>query len=60
MINMARDVDTVNRDLAKKKRLAKETRKIRRIPAFVISRTKRKVTHNRINRNWRQNKLKKM
>lgn len=43
--------------LNKKLRLSKEKRKIRRIPAFVMIRTGRKVTHNRRNRNWRTDKL---
>ena len=43
--------------LAKKKRLAKENRKTRRMPAFVMIRTKRKVMHNRRTRNWRTDKL---
>ncbi len=44
--------------LTKKMRLAKENRKIKRIPQFVIIRTKRKVSHNKRSRNWRYNKLK--
>jgi ribosomal protein L39E len=43
--------------LRKKMRLSKESRKIRRIPAFVIVRTRRRVSHNRRNRNWRTDKL---
>ncbi len=43
--------------LAKKTRLAKAKRKIRRIPAFVMIRTKRKVTSNRRRRDWRTAKL---
>lgn len=43
--------------LAKKKRLAKAGREIRRIPAFVMIRTRRKVTYNRRRRNWRSEKL---
>ena len=43
--------------LTKKKRLAKATRNIKRIPAFVIIRTKRKVSHNRRRRDWRTDKL---
>ncbi|MFH0737538.1 MAG: 50S ribosomal protein L39e [Candidatus Micrarchaeota archaeon] len=43
--------------LAKKMKLAKEARKIRRIPAFVIIRTKRKVSFNRRRRDWRTDKL---
>jgi large subunit ribosomal protein L39e len=43
--------------LPKKMRLAKATRKVRRIPAFVIIRTKRKVSFNRRRRDWRTDKL---
>lgn len=46
-----------SKELKKKMRLAKENRKIRRIPAFVIIRTKRKVTFNRRRRDWRTDKL---
>ncbi len=45
------------RGLTKKKRLAKEARKIKRIPAFVIVRTKRRVGFNRRRRDWRTDKL---
>ena len=41
----------------KKKKLAKAKRKIKRIPAFVMIRTKRKVTQNRRRRDWRTDKL---
>jgi len=41
----------------KKKKLAKATRKNKRIPAFVMIRTKRKVTQNRYKRDWRTDKL---
>lgn len=43
--------------LHKKKRLARANRKCRRIPAFVMVRTKRKVTQNRYRRDWRTDKL---
>ena len=43
--------------MTKKLRLAKAARKIRRIPAFVIMRTKRKVSFNRRRRDWRTDKL---
>lgn len=46
-----------SKDLRRKKRLAKATRKSRRMPAFVIIRTKRKVTQNRYRRDWRTDKL---
>jgi len=45
------------RSLTKKKQLAKANRKIKRIPAFVIARTKRKVSNNRYRRDWRTDKL---
>lgn len=41
----------------KKKRLSKAARKNRRIPAFAIIRTKRKVSSNRYRREWRTDKL---
>ena len=41
----------------KKKRLTKAKRKNRRIPAFAIIRTKRKVSSNRYRREWRTDKL---
>jgi len=43
--------------LAKKLKLGKANREIRRIPAFVMVRTKRKVTVNRRRRDWRTDKL---
>jgi large subunit ribosomal protein L39e len=45
------------KSLAKKKRLVKAARKNRRIPAFIIARTKRKVSQNKFRRNWRREKL---
>ncbi len=45
------------RNVKKKMRLASEARKIKRIPAFVIVRTKRKVSYNRRRRDWRTDKL---
>jgi large subunit ribosomal protein L39e len=45
------------KSLAKKIRLAKACRKTRRLPAFVMVRTKRKVTQNRSRRAWRTDKL---
>ncbi len=45
------------RGLAKKLKLAKTKRKIKRIPAFVMIRTKRRVTFNRRRRDWRTDKL---
>ena len=41
----------------KKMRLAKAKRKVKRVPAFVMIRTKRKVSQNRNTRNWRTDKL---
>ncbi|MBI5223611.1 50S ribosomal protein L39e [Candidatus Micrarchaeota archaeon] len=41
----------------KKMKLVKATRQNRRIPAFVIGRTKGAVSYNRKNRNWRYDKL---
>ncbi|MBD3210599.1 50S ribosomal protein L39e [Candidatus Micrarchaeota archaeon] len=45
------------KNLKKKLKLAKENRKIRRIPAFVMLRTRRRVTYNRRTRDWRTDKL---
>jgi len=45
------------RELGKKLKLAKANREIKRIPAFVIARTKGRVTHNRRRRSWRTDKL---
>ena len=45
------------RGLAKKLKLAKAKRKIKRIPAFVMIRTKRRVSFNRRRRDWRTDKL---
>ncbi len=41
----------------KKMKLAKATRQTKRIPAFVIVRTKRRVSFNRRRRDWRTDKL---
>ncbi len=46
-----------SKGLAKKMKLAKASRQIKRIPAFVMIRTKRKVTFNRRRRDWRTDKL---
>lgn len=46
-----------SKGLEKKKKLAKEKRKTKRLPAFVIIRTKRKVMQNRRRRDWRTDKL---
>ncbi len=45
------------KSLSKKKRLGKAIRKNRRIPMFVVIRTKRKVSQNRNRRDWRTDKL---
>jgi large subunit ribosomal protein L39e len=45
------------KELAKKMKLAKAARKIKRIPPFVMIRTKRRVTFNRRKRDWRTDKL---
>lgn len=46
-----------SKGLDKKKKLAKAKKKIKRIPAFVMVRTNRKVTQNRRRRDWRTDKL---
>ena len=43
--------------LSKKLKLAKAGRQIKRMPAFVVIRTKRRVSHNRRRRDWRTDKL---
>lgn len=43
---------------ARKVKLGKAARQNRRIPIFVAAKTKRKVTQNRMQRNWRREKLK--
>ncbi len=45
------------KSLTKKKRLGVAAKKIRRMPMFVVVRTKRKVSHNRNTRKWRTDKL---
>ncbi|MEW6528754.1 MAG: 50S ribosomal protein L39e [Candidatus Micrarchaeota archaeon] len=42
----------------KKRRLGKASMQNRRLPMFVVIRTKRKITQNPIRRSWRANKLK--
>lgn len=46
-----------NKSPEKKRLLAKAARQNRRIPLFVIARTKRRVTRNRRARNWRGRKM---
>lgn len=41
-----------------KSRLGKKLKQNRRIPIFVVAKTKRRVTTNRKRRNWRTKKLK--
>ncbi|MGI0100206.1 MAG: 50S ribosomal protein L39e [Candidatus Micrarchaeaceae archaeon] len=41
----------------KKKRLGKKLKQVRRLPLLATLRTHRRVQHNRMNRNWRSNKL---
>lgn len=48
----------MKKSYARKRRLAKATRQNRRLPVFVIVRTKRKITQNSRRRNWRTAKLK--
>ena len=43
---------------ARKVKLGKAARQNRRIPIFVAAKTKRNVTQNRMQRNWRREKLK--
>jgi len=43
--------------LERKKRLVKAANRNRRIPLFVVAKTKRKVTVNPLQRNWRHSKL---
>lgn len=43
----------------KKSRLGKKNRQNRRVPTFVMIRTKRKVQNNPRSRNWRTDKIKK-
>jgi len=45
------------KDLAKKMKLAKANRQIKRLPAFVMIRTNRRVSFNRRRRDWRTDKL---
>ncbi len=45
------------KSLQKKKILAKAARKNRRIPAFVMLKTARKVSYNPYRRDWRTDKL---
>ena len=44
--------------VAKKLRLAKKTKQNRPLPAWVILKTRRRVTHNPVRRFWRRQKIK--
>ena len=46
-----------NKSEIKKKRLGKALRQNKRIPVFVAVKTKRRITQNRMQRNWRTQKL---
>ena len=46
-----------NKSRVKKSVLVKANRQNRRIPLFVVAKTKRKVAFNRMRRNWRSQKL---
>lgn len=43
--------------LAVKMRLNRERRKNRRIPNFIVAKTKRKVAYNKSRRSWRTDKI---
>lgn len=47
-----------NKSAMRKRRLGKAAKQNRRMPLFVVARTKRRVTVNRMQRNWRREKLK--
>lgn len=47
-----------NKSVLRKRRLLKAKRQNRRMPLFVVAKTKRKVSYNRSIRNWRSKKLK--
>ncbi|NPA84593.1 MAG: 50S ribosomal protein L39e [Crenarchaeota archaeon] len=44
--------------VARKLRLAKKTKQIRALPAWVILKTRRRVTRNPVVRHWRRQKIK--
>ena len=46
-----------NKSANRKKKLGKAMRQNRRVPLFVAAKTKRRVTQNRMQRNWRHAKL---
>jgi len=46
-----------NKSAMMKVRLGKKARQNRRVPLFVAAKTKRRVTTNRMQRNWRRQKL---
>ena len=47
-----------NKPFAKKLRLLRATKSNRRVPAWVVQRTKRNFTRHPKRRSWRKNKLK--
>ena len=47
-----------NKPAAKKIRLLKKVKSNRRVPAWVMQRTRRRFTHHPKRRSWRRNKLK--
>ncbi len=49
---------SVPKSLKKKLMLGKARRKNRRLPVFVIAKTKRRITYNKFRRQWRTQKLK--
>jgi len=46
-----------NKSAVRKRKLGKFAKQNRRMPLFVVAKTKRKVTVNRMQRNWRREKL---
>lgn len=50
---------TRNKPLGKKIRLMKETKRNRRVPAWVMMRTKRKFSQHPKRHSWRRSKLRK-
>ncbi len=46
-----------NKSAARKRKLVKAIRQNRRMPLFVVAKTKRRVTQNRMRRDWRHEKM---
>jgi large subunit ribosomal protein L39e len=46
-----------NKSAARKRKLGKAIRQNRRMPLFVVAKTKRRVTQNRMRRDWRHEKM---